>query len=458
MTSTLNGFLTQYPPAQAPKGQTPKAQARAQSTELSSLGLFLAQNAAPQIPKAQARVPRQDALNSDRLVILRMGLGRDSVAMMILLSEGALVVDGRTIGPDEVDAIVFTDPGYEWPATYAVKERVDAFAKAMGIPFLAQEKPPAEGPTGWISWLQERTHRKAALQAELGKKVTLEYEERPWQASAPPLPVRNPADYGKLLTAREIKVLRARADSGYYHLWPPILETYQSRNMVIKMNDAGCTLNHKINPNRMLLNDMAAIRFGVESNTLWSSAVVRGKRPAHLVLLGIAADEVGRLKKLDSEKAPKYEINAYPLIEMGIGRKDETPILKRHGFEDVQKSGCMMCKFQGADWYWALSVLSPEIYETVTEYEENAIRAAMAEKRPLSNALLLGVGPKYKRASLPTGRLQEHVDLWRQEHPEATVASVLANEYKSCSSRYSEKGSASRLPAPARCRMCGEAG
>lgn len=454
----LKDFLAQHPPAQAPKAQTAEAQARAQTAGLSSLGLFLAQHAAPQAPKAQARTHRQGKLNSDRLVVLRMGLGRDSVAMMLLLSEGALVVNGRTIGPDEVDAIVFTDPGYEWPATYAVKERVDAFAKAMGIPFLAQEKPPAEGPTGWISWLKERTHRKAAMQAELGKKVKLEYEERPWQMSAPPLPVRSPADYGKPLTGAEIKVLRARADSGYYHLWPPILETYQSRNMVIKMKDAGCTLNHKINPNRMLLNDMAAIRFGVKSNTLWSNAVIRGERPAHLVLLGIAADEQGRVDKLDSDQGPKYEINAYPLIEMGIERKDETPILKRHGFEDVQKSGCMMCKFQGADWYWALSVLSPEIYETVTEYEENAIRAAMAEKRPLSNALLLGVGPKYKRASFPTGRLQEHVDLWRQEHPEATVASVLANEYKSCSSRYSEKGSASRLPAPARCRMCGEAG
>ena len=416
-------------------------------------------------PPVRAPSPRAGKLNDKRLVILRMGLGRDSVAMMLLLSEGALVVVDpvtrrvRTIGPDEVDAIVFTDPGYEWPATYAVKERVDAFAKAMGIPFLAQEKPPADGPTGWISWLKERTHRKAAMQAELGKKVTLTYAKRPWQMSAPPLPVRNPADYGKLLTAREIKVLRARADSGYYHLWPPILETYQSRNMVIKKSEGGsCTVNHKINPNRMLLNDMAAIRFGVESNTFWSNAVVRGKRPAHLVLLGIAADEVGRVEKLDSEKGPKYEINAYPLIKMGIGRKDETPILKRHGFDDVQTSGCMMCKFQGADWYWALSVLSPETYETVLNYEENAIRTAIAEKRPISDALLMGFGPKYKRASLPTGRLQEHVDLWRQEHPESTVESVLANEYKSCSSRYSEKGSASRLPAHARCPMCGTPG
>jgi len=49
----LKGFLTQYPPSQASKTQTPEVQARAQSAELSSLGLFLAEHAAPQIPKTQ---------------------------------------------------------------------------------------------------------------------------------------------------------------------------------------------------------------------------------------------------------------------------------------------------------------------------------------------------------------------------------------------------------------------
>ena len=133
MTSTLNGFLTQYPPAQAPKGQTPKAQARAQSAELSSLGLFLAQNAAPQIPKTQGRGYRKGKLNSDRLVVLRMGLGRDSMTMLVLLAQGKLLIEGKPRGPDEIDAVVFTDPGHEWEFTYDLIPRVQKFCDRYGI-------------------------------------------------------------------------------------------------------------------------------------------------------------------------------------------------------------------------------------------------------------------------------------------------------------------------------------
>jgi hypothetical protein len=42
-----------------------------------------------------------------------MGLGRDSLAMLALLTEGKLVAEGRPLRPAGVDAVVFSDPGFE---------------------------------------------------------------------------------------------------------------------------------------------------------------------------------------------------------------------------------------------------------------------------------------------------------------------------------------------------------
>lgn len=50
-------------------------------------------------PPVRAPSPRAGKLNDKRLVILRMGLGRDSVAMMLLLSEGRS--SWSTLSPDE---------------------------------------------------------------------------------------------------------------------------------------------------------------------------------------------------------------------------------------------------------------------------------------------------------------------------------------------------------------------
>ncbi|MCK6515687.1 hypothetical protein L6R46_11615 [Myxococcota bacterium] len=53
-----------------------------------------------------------------------MGLGRDSLAMLALLTEGKLVAEGRPLRPAGVDAVVFSDPGFEWPHTYTLLPRV----------------------------------------------------------------------------------------------------------------------------------------------------------------------------------------------------------------------------------------------------------------------------------------------------------------------------------------------
>ena len=153
-----------------------------------------------QAPKAQ----RPGKLNSDRLVILRMGLGRDSMTMLVLLAQGKLVVEGKPRGPDEIDAVVFTDPGHEWSFTYDLIPRVKAFCKKHGIRFIVQEKPPKEGPKGWLKWMQHQiaTRERAKRQ---GRGRVGAFGTPPWREDPP-------------------ASIEARAASGYYHDRIPLFD------------------------------------------------------------------------------------------------------------------------------------------------------------------------------------------------------------------------------------------
>ena len=57
---------------------------------------------------------RRPVASEERIITLNMGLGRDSLAMLALLIEGQLVAEGRPLRPADVDAVVFSDPGFEW--------------------------------------------------------------------------------------------------------------------------------------------------------------------------------------------------------------------------------------------------------------------------------------------------------------------------------------------------------
>lgn len=57
--------------------------------------------------------------NADHLVTINVGMGRDSIAMLCLLIEGALFTGGGFLHVSDVDAAIFADPGAEWAHTYA---------------------------------------------------------------------------------------------------------------------------------------------------------------------------------------------------------------------------------------------------------------------------------------------------------------------------------------------------
>jgi hypothetical protein len=96
-------------------------------------------------------------------------------------------------------------------------------------------------------------------------------------------------------------------------------------------------------------------------------------------------------------------------------KADEAAILERHGLNHVRKSGCYLCPFQPASWYWALSVSDPETYAEVVAYEAQAL--ANNEKMHATAA----------KKSIPA-----MVDAWRASNPDATVEEVLAKTYELC--------------------------
>lgn len=347
------------------------------------------------------------------LTIFRMGLGRDSLAMLGLLLEGKLTAGGAPLTPEDVDAVVFTDPGAEWQGTYALIPKVARLCEQHGLRFIVQAKPPAEGTTGWREWVKTRP---------IGSR-----EEAPWRR-----------------TRTTAETVEERAARGYYHPRAPIMADYASKGTVVAYNDASCTVNHKIGPNRGLINDLAQERFGLD-NRAWSAAVRKGARPPHRVLLGIAADETERLVECPG---PAYEKTFYPLAEAGVTKDTEGPILARYGFENVHKSGCVMCKFQPIEWYWALRETDPAKFAEVVAFEANALRTSpnlllFPKGVPPSNGWNGDPRPAKERERLT---LDAAVRLWRDLNPHATIDAVLSKAYKMCDGKPSPK------PNPQTCR------
>ena len=209
---------------------------------------------------------RPPVASEERIVTLNMGLGRDSLAMLCLLIEGQLVAEGRALRPADIDAVVFSDPGFEWAHTTALLPRVRRLCQIHGLRFLALEKPAAALSA---RYLRERPTPGSVSRAEAAAAP------RPWRLDEP-------------------TTLEDKAETGWYHLRPGILEDYQSRQTIASRGAKDCTMNHKVEPIRKLIGDLALRRFGVD-NRGWGALVRAGQRRPHLSLVGIAADELPRV-------------------------------------------------------------------------------------------------------------------------------------------------------------------
>jgi hypothetical protein len=305
--------------------------------------------------------------NHDRIVTLNCGLGRDSLTMLALVFEEKLYSEklGGYVTPADLDAVVFSNTGAEWPHTYALIEQTRRLCKKHGVRFVVLEKGELDKKTDVASW----------------------------------------------------EDIEAKAELGGYHIRPGIMADFESRATVASLGKGDCTDNHKIQPIRRFISDISEVRFGC-NNRSYSWKVRKGLRRPHVTIIGIAADETSRLD--NGGKGPLYVEESYPLVDMGIAKADEAPILERWGLNHVKKSGCFMCPYQPASWFWALSVTEPETYKAVIEYEATALAR---------NPRMAATG--FKAGGKPM-TIPEVVEKWRGLNPDATVEAVLSKEYSRC--------------------------
>lgn len=413
-----------------------------------------------------------------RLTVLNMGLGRDSVTMLLLLAEGRLVAQGRPVRVRDVDAVVFADTGAEWDHTILLSARVRAASERLGVRYLHLRKPPREEWGPWVDeqvaarrlagagWDEVAERELPPLEAERDRALADIRARRDARIRArqdDPASVRADAkreiDEVKRRHRAEVRRLsapfryeaetppwayqgegvEARAEDGSYHTRPPILTDFASKDTIACRDDKSCTANHKVAPIRRAMNDLAVERFGEwATNRGWSTAVAAGDRLPHLNLVGLAADETRRLERAAGEEggalSVRYAEEAYPLAELGIAKSDETPILEAHGYGDTRKSGCWMCPHQPVAWWWALSQIAPERFASAVRYEARAAERSRASLR------IVGSVP-----------LDEAVRAWRADHPDVTVEEVLAKTYaKGCSRDDAPPLAANPCP---RCRL-----
>ncbi len=290
-------------------------------------------------------------INSNRLVILNMGLGRDSMTMLGLLKEGRLIAEGHRVRPEDVDAIVFSDPGAEWDHSMRLTGTVDAAARQLGIPFYWLKKPLE---CDWRKYHSDL--RKLRKNDPTVKKLsgTAKANLRNWRLGKADLSIPT------------------KAETGYYHYAAPIIEDYRfdrpSGPMLPGYTEKACTVNHKIEPIRRLMDDLSVAKFG-KTKREWAELVRCGKAVPHLNLVGITWDEHSDNPDTrdarnsqrhpynpnrDAKAGPFWVDEAYPLAEMRIPKSAEQPILEAHGWGHVRKSGCFMCPYQPVEWYWLL--------------------------------------------------------------------------------------------------------
>lgn len=164
-----------------------------------------------------------------------------------------------------------------------------------------------------------------------------------------------------------------------------------------------CTMNSKQYP---LARFREAKRLEWCGRTAYQQA--RNETP-DVVLVGIAADEQHRALP---SPAKNYVIR-YPLIELGLARKDCQAIIKAAGLPVPPKSGCYLCPFAPAWHYWWLANKHPHLMAKVEEMEDACVEDRVSR----------GLQPNYILHSwqLP---VRQAAEKWHRQNPRVTVQEI----------------------------------
>ena len=143
----------------------------------------------------------------------------------------------------------------------------------------------------------------------------------------------------------EIPFIIARSHHGKLH------EAYLKKSTVPVVGVRSCTFNFKIRPQRREIRKIVGNKNGKLLAECW---------------LGITTDEANR--QIDSEL--KWIVNRFPLLELGISRRDCIKINEDNIDIKIKKSGCFCCPYGGKKWFVKLYQENPELFKICLEMEE----------------------------------------------------------------------------------------
>lgn len=102
-------------------------------------------------------------------------------------------------------------------------------------------------------------------------------------------------------------------------------------------------------------------------------------------MIGFSTDEIGRVS---DKTGVQYERLRYPLLELGMSRRDCTRYLERAGWGDTAKSACIACPFHGNRAWRELRDQRPDEWARAVEFDA-AIRKGGARGEPLNGEAFL---------------------------------------------------------------------
>lgn len=101
--------------------------------------------------------------------------------------------------------------------------------------------------------------------------------------------------------------------------------------------------------------------------------------------IGFSTDEIHRV---NDRRDNLYSEKRYPLLELGMSRKDCQRYLKKHGWGDTAKSACIGCPFHGNAQWRELRDNHPEEWADAVEFDR-LIRKGGARGLPLNGEAFL---------------------------------------------------------------------
>lgn len=297
--------------------------------------------------------PISTDVNTPTLRILSLGAGVQSTVLALMACDGTL---------PGLDAAVFADTGWEPPAVYEQVERLAAEFARVDIPLYRVSSGNLRADT-----LDPEVRFVSVPWFTLAPETT-----RPARIDCPDCDSPNEPNTDEDIAAGNYcKTCRG---GGWINdpSGQQVLLTQREREGIGRRQ---CTSEYKLKPIKVKVRELLGYRH--------PTPVPRDVFAEQWI--GFSTDEIHRVRdRLDVN----YSRPRYPLLELGMSRKDCQRWLERAGWGHTAKSACIGCPFHGNAAWRELRDNHPEQWADAVDFDRR-IRKGGASASPLDGEAFL---------------------------------------------------------------------